>query len=71
MSIAARLKKVEALVLDRTCQECGAGNDAGAAPVRRRVPVEEVGKPCASCGVVPRVIRIRPIRLVTGTTACY
>jgi len=63
MSIAARLEKIERLVLDRSCPEWGAGGGDDEEPVFRRVPPEEAGKPCPACGLVPRVIRTRPVRL--------
>ena len=63
MSIAARLKKIEALLLSGPCPECGAGGGDDEEPTIRWVTPEEAGKPCPACGIVPRVIRMRPVRL--------
>jgi hypothetical protein len=63
MSIAARLKRVEAVLLTRACPECGAGGGDDEEPTFRWVPPEDAGKPCPACGVVPRVIRMRLVRV--------
>jgi hypothetical protein len=63
MSLAARLTRIEAVLLARGCPECGAGGGGDEEAQIRWVPPEEAGKPCPACGVVPRVIRMRPVRL--------
>ena len=63
MSIAARLEMIERLLLSPTCLECGAGGGDDEEPEIRQVSPEEAGKPCPTCGGVPRVIRMPPVRL--------
>ena len=63
MNIAARLRKLETLLLSDRCPECSAGGSDDEEPTIRWVPPEEAGKPCPACGVVPRVIRMRPVQL--------
>ena len=62
MSIAARLERIERVLLTRGCPECGAGSSDDQEPQFRWVPQEEAGKPCPACGAVPCVIRMRPVR---------
>ena len=67
MSIAARVRRLEVLLLNRGCPECGAGGGDDEGPETRWVPPDEAGKPCPACGAVPRVIRMRPVRLTDHT----
>jgi predicted RNA-binding Zn-ribbon protein involved in translation (DUF1610 family) len=63
VNIAARLKRIEAVLFTGGCPECGAGGGDDEEPTFRWVPPEEADTPCPNCGVVPRVIRMRPVRL--------
>ena len=63
MSLADRLRALERTLGSRPCPECGAGGSDDGEPVFRWLPAAEADKPCGTCGRVPRVIRMRPIRL--------
>ena len=68
MCLSERLRALESAAAKQPCPGCGASDDPDAEPRIEQLPPGQQPKACPLCGTLPKVIRMRPVRIGSEAT---